>query len=101
MTAVATWTTGPAGTHTGAEGPRHHRAAGPTRAHAGRKWSWENDHSLGPAGTAWAVHAVVVTERVIMPGDECAGEEDDRHDENRAGDDHYPGRSLIQTRGLR
>jgi hypothetical protein len=44
---------------------------------------------------------VVVTERVIMPGDESTGEEDDRHDENSAGNDHYPGRSLIKTRRLR
>jgi hypothetical protein len=44
---------------------------------------------------------MVVTERVIMPGDESTGEEDDRHDENSAGNDHYPGRSLIKTRMLR
>jgi hypothetical protein len=42
-----------------------------------------------------------MTERVIMPGDERTGEEDDRHDENSAGNDHYPGRSLIKTRMLR
>jgi hypothetical protein len=41
-----------------------------------------------------------MTERVIMPGDEGTGEEDDRHDENSAGNDHYPGRSLIKTRML-
>ena len=41
-----------------------------------------------------------MTERVIMPGDEGAGEEDDRHDENSAGDDHHPGRSLVEARRL-
>jgi hypothetical protein len=96
-TAMAAWTTR---THTGAEGAWHHRPTGPTGAHARGKWSGKDDHSFGTSRTAGTVHAVV-TERVIMPGDEGAGEEDDRHDENSAGNDHYPGRSLIKTRRLR
>jgi hypothetical protein len=98
-TAMATWTTGPARTHTGTEGAWHHRAAGPgpPGAHARWKWTWrEDDHSFGTAGTVGTKHAVVMTERVITPGDESTGEEDDRHDENRAGDDHDPGRSLVE-----
>src|ERR1700757_1965141 len=93
-TAVAAWATR---THTRAEGSRHHRAAGPAGAHARRKWSRKNDHSFGTAG---AIHAVVRTERLIVPGNEGPGEEDDRHDENRAGDDDYPGRGLIEARML-
>jgi hypothetical protein len=88
-------------THTGAEGSWHHRPAGPPGAHTRGKWSGKDDHSFGTAGTAGTVHAVVMTERVILPGDEGAGEEDHRHDENRAGNDHYPGRSLIKARMLR
>ena len=97
-TAVAAWTTGSARTHTGAEGAWHHRPTGPTGAHARGKRSGKDDHSFGTPGTAGTVHAVVMTERVIIPGDEGTGEEDDRHNENRAGNDHYPGRSLIKTR---
>jgi hypothetical protein len=97
-TAMAAWPTGSARTHTGAEGTWHHRPTGPTGAHARGKWSGKDDHSFGTAGT---IHAVVMTERVIIPGDEGTGEEDDRHDENSAGNDHHPGRSLIKTRMLR
>lgn len=100
-TAMAAWTTGSARTHTGAEGTWHHRPTGPTGAHARGKWSGNDDHSFGTAGTAGTIHAVVMTEWVIMPGDERTGKEDDRHDENRAGNDHYPGRSLIKTRMVR
>ena len=92
--AMAAWATR---THTRAEGSRHHRAAGPAGAHAGRKWSWKNDHSFGTARTAGAIHAVR-TERVIVPGNEGPGEEYDGHDENRAGDYDYPGRGLIEAR---
>ena len=99
-TAMAAWTTGTARTHTRAEGSRHHRAAGPTGPRARGKWSWEDDHAFRTLRTAGAIHPVVMTERVIMPGDEGAGEEDDRHDENSAGDDHYPGRSLVEARRL-
>jgi hypothetical protein len=98
---MAAWTTGSARTHTGAEGTWHHRPTGPTGAHARGKWSGKDDHSFGTSGTAGTIHAVVMTERVIMPGDEGTGEEDDRHDENSAGNDHYPGRSLIKTRMVR
>jgi hypothetical protein len=97
-TAMAAWPTGSARTHTGAEGTWHHRPTGPTGAHARGKWSGKDDHSFGTAGT---IHAVVLTERVIMPGDEGTGEEDDRHDENSAGNNHHPGGSLIKTRMLR
>lgn len=33
---------------------------------------------------------------VVMPADCGAGEEDDRHDENNAGDDYHPRRSLVE-----
>jgi hypothetical protein len=95
---MTAWPTGSARTHTGAERTRHHRPTGPTGAHARGKWSGKDDHSFGTAGT---IHAVVRTERVIMPGDEGTGEEDDRDNENSAGDNHHPGRSLIKTRMLR
>lgn len=95
-TAMAAWTTGTAR----AEGSRHHRAAGPTGPHFRGKWSWEDDHAFRTLRTAGAIHPVVMTERVIMPGGEGAGEEDDRHDENSAGDDHHPGRSLVEARRL-
>lgn len=89
------------GTHTRAEGPRHHRTAGPTRAHPRRNWSTrEDEHPLGAFGSARTKHAVVRAERVIMPGDRGASEEDNRDDENRAGDDHHPRRSLVEPRGL-
>jgi hypothetical protein len=96
-TAMAAWTTR---THTRAEGSRHHRAAGPTGPRARGKRSWEDDHAFRTLGTAGAKHPVVMTERVIVPGDEGAGEEDDRHDENSASDDHHPGRSLVEARRL-
>jgi hypothetical protein len=89
-TAMATWT------HTRAEGSWHHRAAGIAGTHAGWKWPWEDDHPLGPSRTAGTKHAVVMTERVILPADESTGEEDHRDDENRAGDDHYPRRGLVE-----
>jgi hypothetical protein len=88
-------------THARAEGSRHHRTAGPTGAHAGGKWSWEDDHPVGAFRTARTKHAVVMTEGLIMPGDEGAGEEDNRHDENRAGDDYHPRRGLVEPRMLR
>lgn len=91
-TAMAAWTTG---THARAEGSRHHRTAGPTGAHAGGKWPREDDH---PFGTSRTIHAVVMTERVLAAGGEGAGEEDHRHDKNSAGDDHHPGRGLIEPR---
>jgi hypothetical protein len=101
-TAMAAWThTGAARTHTGAEGTWHHRPTGPTGTHARGKRSGKDDHSFGTSGTAGTIHAVVMTERVIIAGDEGAGEEDDRQDENSAGNDDYPGRSLIKTRMLR
>jgi hypothetical protein len=98
---MAAWTTGSARTHPGAERTWHHRPTGPTGAHARGKWSGKDDHSFGTSGTAGTVHAVVMTERVIIPGDEGTGEEDDRHDEHSAGNDHNPGRSLIKTRMVR
>jgi hypothetical protein len=101
MATMATWTTGSAWTHTGAEGAWHHRPTRPTGANARGKWSGKDDHSFGASGTAGTIHAVVMTERVIIPGDEGTSEEDDRHDENGAGNDHDPGRSLIKTRMLR
>jgi hypothetical protein len=91
----------PAGTtrtHTRAEGSWHHRSAGPAGAHAGWKRSWEDDHPLGTFGT---IHAAVMPEWVIVPGDESTGEEDHRDHENCAGDDHYPGRDLVEPRMLR
>ena len=101
--AMAAWrTTWSARTHTRAEGPRHHRTAGPTGAHP--RWQWstrEDEHPLGTFGTARTKHAVVRAERVITPGNGGAGEEDNRHDENRAGDDHHPRRSLVEPRRLR
>ena len=97
-TAVAARTSGPTRTHTGAEGSRHHRAAGP---HARGKRSWQHDHSFRTFWTAGSEHAVVMTERVILPGDEGAGEEDDRDDENSPSDDHDPRRSLVEPRGPR
>jgi hypothetical protein len=97
-TAVTAWA---ARTHARAEGSRHHRTAGPTGAHAGWKWSWEDDHPVGTFRTARAKHAVVMTEGLIMPGDEGAGEEDNRHDENRACDDYHPRRGLVEPRMLR
>ena len=101
-TAMAAWPTWSARTHTRAKGPRHHRTAGPTGAHP--RWQWstrEDEHPFGTFGTARTKHAVVRAERVIMPGDRGASEEDNRHDENRAGDDHHPRRSLVEPRRLR
>jgi len=95
-TAMAAWTTGPARTHSRAEWSRHHRTAGPTGAHSWGKWSREDDHPFGTSGTAWTEHAVVITERVIVPGGEGAGEEDHRDDENSPRDNHHPRRSLVE-----
>jgi len=105
-TAMAAGTTGSARTHARSEGPGHHRrTAGPTGAHAGWKWSREDEHPAGRGtfGTAGTKHAVVMAEGegLIMPGDCGASEEDDRHDENNAGDDHHPRRSLVEPRRLR
>ena len=94
---------GSARTHARSEGPWHHRrTAGPTGAHAGWKLSWE-EHPTGRRtfGTAGTKHAVVIAERVLMPGDGSASEEDNRHDENNAGDDHHPRRGLEEPRRLR
>jgi hypothetical protein len=96
--AVATAMT--ARTHTRAEGPWHHRTAGPTGAHAGWKWPWENDHPFGTSWPARTVHAVVRPERVLTPGGIGAGEEDNRDDENRAGDDYHPRCDLVEPRRL-
>src|SRR6516225_1911464 len=91
--AMAAWT------HARAEGPWHHRATGPTGAHPWWKRSTREDvHPFGTFGTARTIHAVVRAERMIMPRDRGAGEEDDRHDENRAGDNHHPRRSLVEPR---
>src|SRR5689334_10668493 len=102
--ALAAGTTVPAWPHVRSEGPWHHRrTAGPTGAHAGRQWSREDEHPTGrrTVGTAGSKHAVVMTEGLIMPGDCGAGEEDDRHDENDARDNHHPRRHLIEPRRLR
>jgi hypothetical protein len=81
-------------THTRAERPRHRHHRHTAGAHLWWKWcTLEDDH---PFGTARTVHAVMMTERVIMSADEGAGEEDDRHDENSSGDDYHPGRSLVE-----
>ena len=98
---MAAWSM-PTGTHARAEGPRHHRrTAGPTGAHPGWKWSWEYVHPFGTFGTARTKHAVVMVEGAIVPADCRAGEEDNRHDENSAGDDHYPRRNLVKPRRSR
>jgi hypothetical protein len=39
---------------------------------------------------------VVIVIRLVMPGDRSAGEEDNRHDENDAGNDHHPRRGLVK-----
>jgi hypothetical protein len=96
-TAMAAWTTGAARTHTRAEGSwhRHHRHTAGT--HPWWEWSTrEDEHPFGAFGTARTVHAVMMTERLIMSADEGAGEEDNGHDENGAGDDYHPGRSLVE-----
>ena len=100
--AMAAGTTVPARPHVRPEGPRHHWRAGPTGAHAGRKWSREDEHSARrTVGTAGSKHAVVMTEGLIMPGDCGASKEDDRHDENDARDNHHPRRHLVEPRRLR
>ena len=79
------WTTRPAGTH--ARGKR--RPAGEVRPLSG-PWS-------GAVGTLGTEHAVVVmAEGVVVSGDRGAGEENDRHHENDASDDHYPRRYLVE-----
>jgi hypothetical protein len=97
-------------THAGATGTGHHRhhrrTAGPTRTHArGRRSTREDEQPLsgswrraaGTARTAGTEHAVVVMAIwLVMPGDCGAGEEDNRHDENNAGDDHHPCRNLVE-----
>jgi hypothetical protein len=99
--AMAAWSM-PTRTHARAEGPRHHRrTAGPTGAHPGWKWSWEYEHPFGTFGTARTKHAVVMVEGAILPADCRASEEDNRHDENSAGDDHYPRRNLVKPRRSR
>jgi hypothetical protein len=101
MTAMAAGTTG-----------THVRAPGPTGAHARGKWSTREGRPLprpgrGGVGTTGALgavrteHAVVVMAIVlVMPGDRSAGEEDNRHHENDAGNDHHPRRYLIEA-GMR
>ena len=88
--------------HARTEGPRHHRTTGPTGAHAGWEWrTWDDEHPFGTFGPARTKHAVMMAEGLVMPGDCGASEEDNRHDENRAGDDHHPRRSLVEPRGFR
>ncbi len=97
-TTMAAGATGPAWSHARSEGPGHHRSAGPARAHAGWKWSGEDERSAGTFGTAGSEHAVVMAEGLVMAGDCGAREEDDRRDENKARDDNYPRRSLVEPR---
>jgi hypothetical protein len=39
-----------------------------------------------------------MAEGLIVTGDGGAGEEDNRHDEDNAGDDHDPCRNLVEPR---
>jgi hypothetical protein len=43
---------------------------------------------------------VVIAIGLVVPGDCGAGEEDNRHDENNASDDHHPRRSLVEPGSL-
>lgn len=94
-TAMAAGTAGPTRPHAGAEGSWHHRrTARPAGAGAG-----DDEHPAGGTfRTARTEHAVVMAERLVMPANHCAREEDDRHDENDPGDDHYPRGNLVQPR---
>jgi hypothetical protein len=105
VTTMPAMTTRPAGStglagSTRAEGPRHHRrTTGPPGAHTRGKWStWEDRRPLArrrtfrPFGTEQAMVVVMM----VMAGDRGAGEEDDRHHENDAGDDHDPRRDLVK-----
>lgn len=98
-TARTTGTTRGAGT-TRAEG-RHRRTTRPTGAQHRRKRStWEE---RGPLARRWSFrtkrgeHAMVVA-MMVMDRDCGAGEEDDRHNENDAGDDHHPRSDLVKPR---
>ncbi len=76
---------------------RHHRhTTGTHGAHAGWEWPWDDEHPFWTVGATGTEHAVVMAERVAMSADRGAGEEDDRNDENNPGDDHHPGRSLVE-----
>jgi hypothetical protein len=99
MTAVTAWTAGT----TRAEGGQR-RTTGPTGAHArGKRSTWEERWPLSrrkasrTLGTERAEHAMVVA-MVVMDRDCGAGEEDNRHHENDAGNNHHPGRDLVQPR---
>jgi hypothetical protein len=103
--AMAARTAGPARPHARTPRPRHrhHRRTRPAGAHARRKRSTrEDDHprsqrrAVEALRTARTPHPVVVV--MAMPGDCGTGEEDCRHDENRASDDHHPRRSLVEPR---
>lgn len=94
-------TTRPTRSHARSERARHHRrTTGPTGAHAWRKWARENRYPSrkGSFGTAGEKHPVVMAEGLIVTGDGGAGEEDNRHDEDNAGDDHDPCRNLVEPR---
>ena len=86
---------------TRAEGSRHHWATGPAGAHARGKRPTRKERprtgrrAVGTLGIERTVHAVVVVMVVVMPADCGAGEEDHRHHEHDACDDHHPRRHLI------
>jgi hypothetical protein len=74
------------------------RATGPTGADTRGKRSPGKHRPLPgrwTVGIEWTVYAVVV---VVMPADCSAGEEDNRHHEHGACDDHHPRRGLIEAR---
>jgi hypothetical protein len=94
---------GAARTHAGTTGAH----AGTARTHTRGRRSTRGDEPLSSsgrrtAGTAWRPAAVtdhvmvVIAIRLVMPGNCGAGEEDNRHDENNAGNDHHPRRSLVE-----
>jgi hypothetical protein len=90
-------------THAGATGAH----AGTARTHTrGRRSTRENEQPLSSSwrqatratgGTRGEHAMVVIAIRLVMPGDCSAGEEDNRHDENNAGNDHHPRRSLVES----
>ena len=106
--AAVTWTARTTGTTRGAgttraEG-RDRRTTRPTGAQDRRKRpAWEEGRplarrwSLRTLGTKRGEHAMVMA-MVVMDRDRCAGEEDDRHNENDAGDDHHPRSDLVKPR---
>ncbi len=101
VTTVTTWTAGA----TRAEGAGHRwGTTGPTGTHARGKWTTREERrplsrrrAFRTFGTEWAEHAMVVV-MMVMDGDCGAGEEDHRHHENDAGDDHHPRRDLVEPR---